>query len=362
MTLQNHPGDLEFPVRARWRWVGRVRRLQRSLGSAEARRSQRRDTVVFVIPALVVAIAGTIGQDAWVPVVLPGADHFAVLFLAVLGAMAVGLVAVLVASLPLMRRPLRDQRRWLGLTALEPLTEEQQSLLALDAASDHDGRCWNASLAHEPTWALLPRDLRERHRDGESGQAFVSLPMAPLRLLRERLDQRWRIVSAEDLHLAVADGFAERSTSVRLLRALQDPHATARLAALTGIDEFALRALAEPSGGRPPALAWGADVQRTVLLVRLAHVAGVVGADEAWALIRQAGQVAAAVHDDWPSYDAAVRIGAALDADSLEQVERVRGAAEAVRRGDWPAARAAFPSRASGAVLPVAVLRGGTAG
>jgi len=356
VTLQNHLGDREWPVRSRGRW----RALVRSAARGGDSRVGRRSFLLFLVPALAVAVGLIATQALWLPLFPnPPADGLGDLIWAiVLLAAFVGFAVQLgVGGLITGRLPAIEQRRYLELTRARPLTPAQQALLALDAPSDFAAGLWNSSLEYQPSWVLLPPEMRAKHRDGEAGQPFTTLPIQPLRSARETLDAQFRVVTADDLELFVADCFTASSWSGRLRHVIaDDPRAVARLASLSGLGEFELRDLAVPAGDRPAPLLWGADVQRAIAAIRLAYLAGVVGADRAWELIARAAGIAVAVYGGWSDYWRSLQLARALGSDTLEEVDRTDSALRDLIASEWPAARVPWPPAPPGGVLPPSVL------
>lgn len=313
----------------------------------------------FLLPALVTGVGLVLTQEWWLPVLRnPPSSVFGDFFFAILlVSVFVGIFAQAAYSLADAGLPRREQRRYLAVSAQQPLTPTQQSLLSLDALSDFRAGLWNSSLAYHPTWVEMPETWRTKHEDGEKGQPFLMLSLGSLRWQREELDRNRRIIRDVDLEMFVADCFSERSWSGRLRHALNnEPDVIGRLAALTGAHELDLRALAHPQGSHLAPLLWAADVQRAIATVRTAYGAGVVDAETAWRLIAHAGAVAAAVFPDARAYEDNLRVGTALGTDNLEDVHAFDRARTDFRASAWPAVGAAFPLLTRDAIVPPAVL------
>ncbi|NQX17456.1 DUF1266 domain-containing protein [Rathayibacter sp. VKM Ac-2857] len=340
MPLQNHPGDVEFPVRSRLRYARAADAHRRSPGGGIGRRA-----------LLVTACAAPLGIVGFV-LGLANADGSTGLPVFTFG---IGLVfGLALASIAFQIRdsgaPRRQQLAYRAEARTPPPTLRQQQLLALDAVSDFSFGGWNSSLAFQPTWAELPATLRARFADGAKGSPWPELPMPALTEQRGALDRDFRIASAEDVELFVADVLAGGPLSTRFAEVSASEDAErmrSRIAALTGESEFHLLERAQPIGGRPPVLLLAGDAERTIGAIRYAYVAGYLTADRAWQLLEGIGARVFAQYGGWDDYwrDAAVAIAFRTDSlSAVQQYHRLRGELLA---SDWPAASTPYPESAS---------------
>ena len=340
MPLQNHPGDVEFPVRSRLRYARVADAHRRAPGGGIGRRA-----------LLVTAAAAPLGIVGFV-LGLASADGSTGLPIFTFG---IGLVLGLaLASIAFQIRdagaPRRQQVAYRAEARTPAPTLRQQQLLALDAVSDFSFGGWNSSLAFKPTWAELPAELRARYADGAKGSPWPELPMPALTEQRGALDRDFRIASAEDVELFVADVLARGPLSTRFAEVSASEDAErmrSRIAALTGESEFHLLERAQPIGGRPPVLLLAGDAERTIGAIRYAYVAGYLTADRAWELLESIGSRVFAQYSGWDGYwrDAAVAIAFRTDSlSAVQQYHRLRGELLA---SDWPAASTPYPESAS---------------
>ncbi|WP_051701661.1 MULTISPECIES: DUF1266 domain-containing protein [Mycetocola] len=348
MTLQNHLGERAYPVRPR---IWHQRNYQQLRKEQRPARAQGRSLLTFAIAILAAAVVSVNWHAIAAALPFTPDATFAPVLTA---ALAFVVVAFAVSSLDSWG-PWRDQRRYRRLTGASEITPAQQSLLALDAESDFRSGLWNSSLEFSPAWSKLPESLRKKYADGAKGYPIISLPMNDLRDLQADLDKRTRIASERDLELYVADGMAQHSMSARFQAILNGPDAErmlTRIAGLTGLSEWDLRALAEPQAGRPPLLLWAGDVQRLIAIVRTAFVAGQVSEQTAWTLIERLGNVAFALYTDAADYWRGVRIATAFASDEVAALQAFDETMKELRDSGWPATSAAFPT------LPVDTLPG----
>ncbi|WP_309734883.1 DUF1266 domain-containing protein [Microbacterium sp. SORGH_AS_0428] len=337
-VLQNHPGEVEFPVRMRWRHARTMERRRR----ADPRQMRRRALPVTAIAAPF-GIAAVVASLGWWGT---GAPTTLFVFFA-LGTMVGLLIASTVMSFVDAAAPLRAQRRYLALASRTPLTERQQQILALDAASDFAIRGWNSSLAFTPTFAELPQQVRAKHLDGQRGAPWLALPLPPIAQLRASLDEQYKIVSGSDAELMVADTLSRGLLSARFAEIAGGDDAErmmSRVAALTGLPVFDIHDLARGSEHHPPRLLLAADIERSIGGVRYAYVADYLDAEDAWRLLEQLAAKAFAVYRSPDDYWREVVIATAFRSDSLEAVQRQRTALAELRGSSWPAASAAWPA------------------
>ena len=344
MTLQNHPGEAEFPVRARLRHA-------RMLDAQRSRPGGGKERRALLVTALALPF-GAAGVTLGIVVATSGEPEGGPAMPIVLFALGMG-VGLLVAAVVFQqidaRAPRRDQLAYVAEARIRPLLLEEQQLLALDAVSDHSFGGWNSSLAFQPTWAEMPADLRAEHADGATGYEWAGLPMTTLAQHRAALDTQFRIASRDDIELFVADARTLGPMSARFAEAAASDDAermVSRMAALTGRSEFEIIDLTRPHDGRPPVLLLAGDSERTIGAIRYAYVAGYLPADDAWALIRQVGARVFATYDGWDAYWADVSLALAFRTDSLDAVQSQQRVRDALVASAWPAATVPWPGRA----------------
>jgi len=335
MSLQNHPGDSEFPVRSRSRYAKIV--------EAHRRRTPRRQATRALVTTL---IGLTLGSIVFAVALETGAiDPF-------FGGLA-GFVAALIVTAAVLSRwdagaMRRAQVAYLTATSATPITQEQQQILALDAASDYSFCGWNSSLAFAFAWVELPAAIRAKWADGQEGSPWPALPSTSLAKLRTSLDDNYKIASTADAEVFVADFLALGSLSARFKEVAQSPDAEAmasRVATLAGVNVFDVLELSQPTGGREPEFLLAGDVERTIGGVRYAYMAGYLSAERAWELL---AQVAARAFDRYESYDEYGRglaLATAFRTNSLESVENLRASIAGLRADGWPAASVPYPQR-----------------
>lgn len=345
MTLQNHPGEVEFPVRARVRYA-------RMLDAQRLRPGGGKGTRALLVTALALPF-GAAGVALGILVATSGEPEGGPAMPIVLFALGMG-VGLLVASLVFQqidaRAPRRDQLEYVAAARIRPVTLEEQQLLALDAVSDFSFRGWNSSLAFQPTWAEMPADLRTKHADGSTGHEWAGLPMTTLAQHRAALDTQFRIASRDDVELFAADALAQGPQSARfaeLAASEESSRMISRMAALTGRSEFEIIDLTRPHDGRPPVLLLAGDSERTIGAIRYAYMAGYLPADDAWALIRQIAARVFATYDGWDAYWADAALALAFRTDSLDAVQSQRRVRDALLASTWPAATVPWPGAAA---------------
>ncbi|MCK6081277.1 DUF1266 domain-containing protein [Microbacterium sp. EYE_5] len=344
-ALQNHPGDLEYPVRSRRRYTQQLD-ARRKADPIEMRRR--------AIP--VTLIAAPFGIAAFIAATALDVDEFGLQLFAFLIGMCFGLlIASIVMAVRDASAPRRAQLAYLAAAGTTPLTPRQQQILALDAASDVAVRGWNSSLAFTPTYAELPQDIRAKARDGEERWPWFALPMTPLKQLRGALDEQFKIVSKADAEMLVADTLTLGLNSQRFAEVMHSDgaeHMMSRVAALTGVPVFDIQDLARGTDERPARLLLAADIERGVGGIRYAYVSGYLTADETWALLEPLADKAFATYGSWDEYWREVMIATAFRTDSLDAVQRQRDALAELRTARWPAASAEWPVTARTAADP----------
>ncbi|PPF28354.1 hypothetical protein C5C36_02755 [Rathayibacter sp. AY1G1] len=334
MPLQNHPGDVEFPVRPRLRYARAADAHRRGQGAG--RRA-----------LLVTAFAAPVGLVGFAWGLALGGGESVVAFTAFAFALAFGLLAATVGFQQWdARAPRREQLAYLGAADSPTPSLRQQQLLALDAVSDFSFAGWNSSLAFQPSWAELPEELRRRYADGAKGAPWQQLPLHPLVEHRVALDRDFRIASADDVELLVADVLTRGPLSTRFAEVSASADAErmrSRVAALTGGSEFHLLELAQAVDGRPPLLLLAGDAERTIGAIRYAYVAGYLPAARAWELLAAVGDRVFERYSGWDAYWADAALAIAFRTDSLGAVQHHHRLRAELAASGWPAAAVPYP-------------------
>lgn len=348
--LQNRYGDTEYPIRDRWSSARLYRlALVRARPSWAAGRN-----LLWMAPAIVllsILFGSTDGFNR-----IPNGDGLGVFLLLELGGFAVLVVAGLTAATWVDSRKARlEQQRYWRTVEVTPVTARQQQLLALDAQSDFGYGGWNGTLDYGPAWSRLPAEMQQRHLREPKWQPFLTMPPLETDQLRAQLDTQWHIASRADLELFVADALSDRSLSAKYGQVLagdQGPRMVSRMASLTGVNEWDLRALTEPTRNRPAPALWAADTQRVIAVIRMGYLAGHLDQPAVWELIERAAGPGTSLCDSWDQYWASVRIGLAFQTDSLEAIQRFDHTLEALQASSWPAAHVPFPTSPVPSWLP----------
>ncbi|MGO3886163.1 MAG: DUF1266 domain-containing protein [Mycetocola sp.] len=338
MTLQNHFGDREFPVRPRWRHRTEVTRQR-----ARRRPGWSRLRLVLVVVGVALAGAAGYGIAALLSADLPCDAQQSVCLAGMAAAMLVTVCVVMIRDRSL---PLREQRRYRALSVAAEPTPRQLQLLALDAHGDYELGGWNGSLAFRPSWAEMPETVRARFQMGRAGQPFITLPLEDVGTLRNFLDAQARITGPTDVELLINDVVASRSLSHRFaaaLRTAEGDRVAARLSGLTGVDEFTIAELSLPAAERPATQLWPADAQRLIAIIRMSVVAEFTTPERAWELIERVATMATAVVDSWDEYWANVRLGVAFASDSRQAVSDFDERHAEFLASAWPALELPFP-------------------
>nr|WP_186807382.1 DUF1266 domain-containing protein [Microbacterium testaceum] len=337
-VLQNHIGDVEFPVRRRRRYAAALDAARREDQKALGRRA-----------LWLTLFAGPLGVVAYLTAltVYPQGTEFSNPFVVFVGGLMVGLlVGVVFFAIRDAGAPLRAQRQYIALSGRQSLTLRQQQILALDASSDFSFRGWNSSLAFAPTYIELPEEVRRRHLDGQKGGPWVALPVLPVSAYRAALDEQFKIASRTDAEVLAADARAVGLWSQRFAAVASSPDGEAmmsRVAALTGVDVFDLIELTHPTDEAPATLLLAGDTERAIGALRYAYASGYLTAEHTWQLLEPLADRVFATYTGWDAYWRDVLIATAFRTDSLDAVQQQRDNLRHLAASDWPAGSLPFP-------------------
>ncbi|WP_158685502.1 DUF1266 domain-containing protein [Microbacterium halophytorum] len=335
MTLQNHPGDRTFPVRARLTNV----RLTRDSRHRRASALDRRRGALLSLGSVALAIATLfIVERQSKPTELGTDDRALHLFVSGISLAAI-FAAVLVLPLVIadIWRPIRDQSRYLSLAGIRPPTEQQQRILALNGRDDYAKGLWNSTLERLPTDARFPSG---------SAPKLLTLPLWASADDRLALDEDARVLDAADLGRRVHDAFEQDSLSLRFVDMFSELGAQERvwrIARLCDTNATEIEALGHAIPGRPARLLWAEDVRRAVTLIRHAFEAGLVSEARAWELLELPAAVAAACFASPADYWRNAQIATAFALDFLAATREAGTAAKEFLQSDWPGASLPLP-------------------
>ncbi len=340
-ALQNHLGDVEFPVRRRRRHAAVIDAARRQDQRAQGRRALG-----------LTAIAGPIGIIGFVIAMTfyPDGTEFANPFISFVGGLLLGLIlGVIVFAIRDADAPRRAQTAYLERSGRTPVTMRQQQILALDASSDFSYRGWNSSLAFAPTFAELPDELRRRHQDGQDGSPWTSLPVLSLQTYRAALDDQFKVASSTDAEVLAADALAVGPLSRQFAEVAGGEHGErmmTRVAALSGVQVFDLLELAQGTGDAPARFLLAGDIERAIGGIRYAYVCGYLTAERTWQLLEPIADRAFRTYGSWDAYWREALIATAFRTDSLDAVQRQRDILTQLRASQWPAASLPYPTGA----------------
>ncbi|WP_077489009.1 DUF1266 domain-containing protein [Sinomonas mesophila] len=326
MTLQNHPGDREFPVA--WRW--RFRKLR-----ADA--IQPREAKIWRGVKISAAAAAFVTVLVLKLLALPSSTFLVV----IVAAMWAYWIVDLIEDATVAGQPLREQRRYIDITGHRALSGRQQQLLALSAQDDFARGLWNSSLEYRPAAVAV-----SGWKPGDEAPKGLTLlrPIEPEALRMGLLDHETGRLTAFDERLG--SQLADESVSWQLLGTLEGPgraEAAARLARILSTSPDHVVDVASSEPGRPPKLAWALDVQRAVDLARVYYMAGVLTEEEAWDRIEDVARIATGLFSSWDEYWDNLRIGVAFASNDLATVREFDALREKFKTSSWPAASVPFP-------------------
>ena len=312
IPLQNHPGELVYPVR-----------------STSLEDAPKRSRVIVHGLLLLGILVGGVGM-IWTGIVreMPEPSPLGLtvgVLLTVAGAAAL-VVALLQARRAVTARA-REQRLYYALGGLTPLTPRAYAAIQLDGHNIATG-CWSETLEPCPVEVRLP----------QPHPTFRALPVYPREEILEDLDGSWGVLSAEG-YRAIVQQLFEGMHSAPFASIAAGPDAREmgqRLGELLGTSAQRVAQAAEPVDGRPPALLWAFDLWRIVRISRDAYAAGLVSEDEAWTTIYRASDWIHAIFPSLEEFQLNLRLGHAFWCNNLQQINERKRNLDAFFANDPP--------------------------
>ncbi|QJB31733.1 DUF1266 domain-containing protein [Chitinophaga oryzae] len=336
--LQNHPRDLNFPVRPQWRQYEKYRRQQ---------------PVLYAIATLLVTFAlldfffliMLVQKLVKDPAPLTGAQWTAIIgFIALVSLFFV--VARYIGTLPL-----REQQRYYQVNGITWLSEEKRQALRLELVDIYKGGYWSETLEYYPLAAL------------QGPGKYHTFTPADANLYKKDLDQSWGILTTDNYRKVaqqlLTKGYHAEPFAMTVSLRNESREVSTRLAALTGLPEsYILSCVEHRPGGRPPKLIWGYECWRLIVISRDAYMAGHITAEEAWKNILQAADYVYELFDDFTDFCNNYRLGNAFWSNSFEVTnERTVAYEKYLAQCDWPMKHLPWPA-AKGIQLPEAMATG----
>lgn len=336
--LQNHPHELNFPVRAKWRNFEQFRSQQPLLYAFAILLFTFGTLDLFFMIVLVQKLLKE-------PAPLTGAQWIGVVsFITLFGLFAV--VAWYMCQLPK-----REQQRYYQASGATWLSEDKRQALRLQLADIFNGGYWSETLEYYPLAA------------SQGPGKYYALKPADANLYKKDLDQSWGILTTENYRKVIRQllttGYHAEAFTMTLTLRNDDNAVSNRLAALTNLPEsYILSCLEHKPNGRPPKLIWGYECWRVVVISRDAYMAGHITAEEAWKNMLQAADYVFELFDSFEDFNNNYRLGNAFWSNAYEISNERTEAYEAFRdKCDWPMKQLPWPAP-KGVKLPPAMATG----
>lgn len=243
----------------------------------------------------------------------------------------------------ILKEQTQQQRRYYQQAGLVPLEEPQRQALRLDIVQLYDCGFWSETLEYYPLAARVAGDNYDYSR----------FRLASADNYLTRLEEDWGITTEQDYHEMLHELhegmhsrlFAEQS-SYRAEMLSQ------HLSKLTGVKPAQILDCLRPSlDNRPPALLWGFDLWRGIVMSRNAFSAGLISEEQAWTDLLKTADL---VYEIFPSFDAFYtnyRIGNAFWSNNAEMAKFRLTQFDCYKKYcRWPIAQLRWPA-APGMVL-----------
>ncbi|SKA47641.1 Protein of unknown function [Chitinophaga eiseniae] len=336
--LQNHPRDLNFPVRPHWRYYEKYRRQQ---------------PVLYAIATLLVTFAlldfffliMLIQKLIKDPMQLTAAQWI------LIGSFVTLVGLFLFVARYMSALPLREQQRYYQASGTTWLSEDKRQALRLELVDIYKGGYWSETLEYYPLVAF------------QGPGKYHTFKPAEANLYKKDLDQSWGILTTDNYRKVaqqlLTKGYHAEAFAMTLSLRNNDSAVSTRLAALTSLPEpYVLSCLEHRPDGRPPKLIWGYECWRLIVISRDAYMAGHITAEEAWKNILQAADYVYELFDDFADFSDNYRLGNAFWSNSYEVTnERTVAYENFLTQCDWPMKHLSWPA-SKGVQLPEAMATG----
>jgi Protein of unknown function (DUF1266) len=333
-TLQNHPGDKDFPVSFRSVFLMLTPTRFKALPLISKQ-------LLVLIPLLVAGIA----------VQREGGEALFLL---------IGLPSVLITLLFWAKyNQISEQKKYYKLTQNPPLTEPQRLASQLVLPLNYAGGGWSETLE------LWPTEVRFKGQAPKFSTFTLHTKMDEL----ADLEKWWGVLSQKSYERTVANLFnglhsAQFAYDARYnYNDTQDGDSTfeaqrERLSELTLHGADYIDGCSKSIGGCAPKLLWGFDLWRAAQLAGNAFSAGIISEEQAWADRLKAADHAHALFDSLESFMQNYLLGVAYWSDSVETTrDRMRNIQDYQTNCDWPVAKLIWPKKPE-TDLPEVILTG----
>lgn len=329
--LQNHPNDREFPVNS-FRIVKKKTEQNKNLHFIRPLKAVGA-RILWIITILIISLFTGI-TDISIDDNVPSAGF--ILSVSLIGFILYGIFLSIYTFFRIKNMPITEQKNYYRQAGLSVLPEEKRQALRLDIVGSYDSGFWIETLEHYPL----------KSRVSPNSQ-YHFLPLSDVQDHQSQLHKDWGILDKA--------GYLEMLH--RLWAGMHSKHFAVDAVMTNGEMFKTLGALIEESpeyvqqcscsvNGRPPALLWGFDLWRALVLSRNSFVAGYISEDMAWEHILKTADYVYQLFDNFDAFYTNYRLGNAYwsrDFDmSKERLARFRLYKTYC---DWPIAQLSWPER-----------------
>ncbi|TBL84990.1 DUF1266 domain-containing protein [Hafnia alvei] len=231
----------------------------------------------------------------------------------------------------------QQQRRYYQHAGLVPLAQSQRQALRLDIVQLYDCGFWSETLEYYPLAARVKDD--DYH--------YNLFPLASASSYLQLLDNDWGIATAQDYHKMLQrlhNGMHSRLFAAQAVK--KSEQLSQHLAELIGVTpKDVLDCLHSGSGNRPPALLWGFDLWRGIVMSRNAFSAGLIDESQAWKDLLKTADFVYEVFASFDDFYTNYRLGNAFWSNNPKiakfRLDQFNGYKKYCR---WPIAKLSWPS------------------
>lgn len=251
------------------------------------------------------------------------------------------LICLLLAGVLICRKvngQTRHQRRYYQHAGLVPLDEPQRQALRLDIVQLYDCGFWSETLEYYPLAARVADD--DYH--------YNCLPLASASNYLQLLDNDWGIATAQDYHKMLQrlhSGMHSRLFAAQ--GANKSEQLSQHLAELINVTpQYVLDCLRSGPANRPPALLWGFDLWRGIVMSRNAFSAGLIDEAQAWKDLLKTANLVYEIFASFDDFYTNYRLGNAFWSNNPKMAKFRLAQFNCYKKYcHWPIAKLGWPSR-----------------
>ncbi|WP_338884501.1 DUF1266 domain-containing protein [Xenorhabdus sp. TH1] len=330
--LQNHPNNRRFPVNG-FRIIKNI--LKERKGVVFLRPIQIVGlSVLWIATFFLVVFSVGVTILIFASNNVPSKEY--ILWASMIGLSLLGIYLSTYSFQRVKNLPITEQKRYYLQAKYSVLPEEKRQALRLDIVNSYYEGFWTETLEHYPLKSRVSRDNYQ----------YRILPLSDAEPHQSQVYTNWGILDEKDYWKVLHDLWAGMHSERFAVDAVfTDGEMFKILGSLIEEPEEYIQQCSRSINGRPPALLWGFDLWRAIVLSRNCFAAGYISEETAWKNILKTADYIYEIFGSFDEFYTNYRLGNAYWSRDFDTVKgRLKAFLFYKEYCDWPIAQLPWPN------------------